>query len=208
MSFIKALNWRYAVNQFSDSQLSEKQIHGLIESVRLAPSAYGIQPYKLLIVKNPALRTECVASSFGQAKVAQSSHLLVFAHQKRLTSTDIDCFISNLANSQGKSVSDLALYKQQISDDLLSKTENQQAIWAAQQCYIGLGTLLFFAALNNIDACPMTGFDVAGIDRILGLAEQGLSAAILCPIGFRSPKDASAIRSKYRLSQDQLVVRL
>ena len=41
MDFIHALNWRYAVNQFSDKKLNQAQVSGLIESVRLSAAHTG-----------------------------------------------------------------------------------------------------------------------------------------------------------------------
>jgi len=41
MDFIHALNWRYAVNQFSDKKLNQAQVSGLIESVRLSETHTG-----------------------------------------------------------------------------------------------------------------------------------------------------------------------
>jgi nitroreductase len=40
---------------------------------------------------------------------------------------------------------------------------------AHKQCYIAMGFLLETAALLQIDACPMEGFNPAKFDEILGL---------------------------------------
>jgi len=70
----------------------------------------------------------------------------------------------------------------------LARTKEQQNIWAQQQCYIALG--------------------ISGINQALDLNDKGLSAAILCPVGFRSQDDYSFYHSKSRLTQEQLVVTL
>ncbi|MCJ8295739.1 MAG: nitroreductase family protein [Colwellia sp.] len=208
MSLINALNWRYAVKRFNQDILNQAQLNELIESVRLAPSAYGIQPYQLIVVSTDTVKQACLPYSYGQDKVANCSHLLVLAHKTELNQHDIAAFIEQLAVSQGKSINDLAAYQKQIEADLLTRTPEQQANWAQQQCYLALGTLLTSAAASYIDACPMTGFDVNGINQVLGLSEKGLSAAILCPVGIRAEDDHAASRFKFRLSQEQLVVNL
>ncbi|GAA0813116.1 NAD(P)H-dependent oxidoreductase [Colwellia asteriadis] len=206
MSLINALNWRYAVNEFSPQTLSQTQLSGLIESVRLAPASYGIQPYKLIVITRDEVKQACLTHSYGQNKVVNCSHLLVFAHQTEVTTANIRHFIAQLALTQNKPVSVLQQYQTQIEHDLLSRTVQQQSQWAEQQCYIALGTLLTYAAANEIDACPMTGFDSVGINQALKLHEQGLSAAILCPVGIRAADDSSAQRPKHRLTRDQLVM--
>ncbi|USH01425.1 nitroreductase family protein [Grimontia kaedaensis] len=205
MNVLEALNWRYAVNQFSEQALSQEAIDGLIESVRLAPSSYGVQPFKLLVIENPALKQACLAHSYGQQKVADNSHLLVLAHKTSLNEADIEDFIEQLAANQSRPASDLRAYQDQIASSLLGLSQPQQAAWAAQQCFIALGTLVSHAAVEQIDACPMTGFDSAGLNEVLGLDKQGLNAVIICPVGVRSDTDRTANRPKFRLSRDQLV---
>ncbi|QBG36119.1 nitroreductase family protein [Litorilituus sediminis] len=208
MSIIEALNWRYAVKKFSNEQLTNQQLAGLVESVRLAPSAYGIQPYQLIVVSSDAMKQACLPHSYGQDKVANCSHLLLLAHKTKLTQSDTESFITSLAQSQNAQASDLAAYQTQLEADLLSRDSTGQSQFAQQQCYIALGTLLTFAAANGIDACPMTGFDVNGINQALGLNDIGLSAAILCPVGVRAHDDHAASRAKHRLTTDELVVSL
>ena len=208
MNYLDALNWRYAVKEFSNQTLSQTQIDGLVESVRLSASAYGMQPYKLLIVESAALKNACLEFSYGQNKVVECSHLLVLANYTEITADTINTYISELAASQGRKAETLSAYKDIISQDILSRTSAQQSIWAQQQCYIALGKLLSYAAIHQIDAGPMTGFDTQGINQVLGLDKQGLNAAILCPVGIRSKNDSTATRPKFRKTTEQLVVTL
>ncbi|RBW41690.1 NAD(P)H-dependent oxidoreductase [Psychromonas sp. B3M02] len=205
MDFIHALNWRYAVNQFSDKKLNQAQVSGLIESVRLSASAYGLQPYRLFIIESEAVKQKLLPYSFGQNKVANNSHLFVFAHKTTITQDDISTFISQVASSQNRTALDLKGYEQVIINDLLTKTKDERINWSSQQAYIALGKLLSCAAINKIDACPMTGFDNHGINQVLGLNKLGLNAEILCPVGYRSTMDTTSIRAKYRQSIEELV---
>lgn len=205
MNYIDALNWRYAVKTFSNKKLTDNQIDELKEAVRLSASAYGLQPYKLLVVENESLKRDCVPFSYDQDKVANCSHLLVLVNQTSITKQEINNYISALAGEQGTQEAALEAYKTTISDDILSRDQQEQALWCEQQCYIALGNLLSYCAVNQIDACPMTGFNPEGINQVLGLTQLGFNAAILCPVGFRSDTDASAQRKKYRKPISQLV---
>jgi len=205
MDFIDALNWRYAVRQFSSKKVNTQQLNGLIESVRLSASAYGLQPYQLLVIKNQAIKCDLLSYGYGQTKIIDNSHLLVLAHKTHISQEDISSFISSLANEQNKTALELSDYEQVISNDLLAKTDEEKNTWAAQQCYIALGKLLSYAAINAIDACPMTGFDSQGFNQVLGLNHLGLNAEIICPIGFRSSDDKSALNAKYRKPTSDLV---
>ena len=208
MNFNDALNWRYAVRQFAETKLTEQQLQPLIDSVRLSASSYGMQPYRLLIIESEAVKRDLLPFSYGQNKVVDCSHLLVLVHRTEVNQAEIDDYISDLANSQGIPAENLAGYHNVISGDLLSRSKEQQAQWAREQAHIALGKLLSAAAINQIDSCPMTGFDIEGVNSVLGLNEQGLSAAIFCPVGIRSEHDSAAARPKFRKQYTDVVTTL
>jgi len=208
MNFNDALNWRYAVREFANTKLSEQQLQPLIDSVRLSASSYGMQPYRLLIIESETVKRDLLPFSYGQDKVVACSHLLILVHRIEVTQSEVDSYISDLAASQGIPVENLAGYHNVISGDLLSRSKEQQSQWAREQAHIALGKLLSAAAINQIDSCPMTGFDIDGVNSVLGLEEQGLSAAIFCPVGVRSEHDTAAARPKFRKPYDELVTKL
>ncbi|MFZ9588003.1 MAG: nitroreductase family protein, partial [Crocinitomicaceae bacterium] len=56
---IEDLNWRYAVKQYDPSKIiSNEQLEIIKESLRLTPSAYGLQPLKFIFIDTPSLREE------------------------------------------------------------------------------------------------------------------------------------------------------
>jgi nitroreductase len=65
--------------------------------------------------------------------------------------------------------------------------------------------LLSTAATENIDACPMEGFNNAEFDRILGLDKKGFSSVVMATVGFRSEEDKYGSLAKVRKSRDELV---
>jgi nitroreductase len=56
---LNALNWRYATQVFDPSKkVSEEDLHTILESARLSPSPFGIEPWKFFVIKNPELRAK------------------------------------------------------------------------------------------------------------------------------------------------------
>lgn len=54
-AILKDLNWRYTTKAFdSDKTLSNEILEVLIKSVRLSASSYGLQPYPVLVISDPA----------------------------------------------------------------------------------------------------------------------------------------------------------
>ena len=79
--------------------------------------------------------------------------------------------------------------------------------WNSRQAYIAMGFLLETAALLEIDATPMEGFDAAQFNEILGLDDY--SAVAVCAVGYRSEeKDWLASLPKVRFSTEELIQRI
>jgi nitroreductase len=67
MNFSELINIRQSVRAYSNRPVEREKIRLLIESVRLAPSASNSQPWKLIIVDDPALRDAIAHATFSDA---------------------------------------------------------------------------------------------------------------------------------------------
>lgn len=209
MELMQALNWRYAVKKFTDSQLPNEKVKALLEATRLSPSAYGLQPYQILVVNCPTQRRELLTHSMGQDKILNSSHLLVLASYTDIDKSFIDKHLNLLSSNRDLNAEALQGMNSHYQQVLINnKTATQRQQWAVEQTYIALGTLLTSAALLKIDACPMTGFDAKGYDQVLGISEKGLTATVLCTLGERHPEDNSAYLPTVRRDYNDLVIEL
>jgi nitroreductase len=205
MNIINALQWRYAVRQFSEQKVSNEDLTQLLNATRLSASSYGLQPYKVLVIESDTVRQKLLPHSYGQDKIANSSHLVIFAAETNIGDQTVDKYIDKYVQISNKSNQELNNYSEHMKSALSNKTDQQKQQWAHQQCYIALGNLLTCAAIMKIDSCPMTGIDVSGYDRVLGLTEQGLTTSVICPIGYRHHEDQSAHNPKIRFDYNEIV---
>ena len=192
---IEKLNWRYATKVFDKSKkLSEDDLNILLESLRLTPSSFGLQPWKFVLVKNIDLREKIKDASYGQTQMTDASDLIVLCAKETITEDDV---VKITGNNEG--------YKNMIMGSIKNKSNDEILNWNAKQVYLALGFLLETAAIMNIDACPMEGFDNKKVDEILGLNEKGLKSVVICPVGYRSEDDKYANNPKFRFPQSELV---
>ncbi|MFK5947916.1 MAG: NAD(P)H-dependent oxidoreductase [Methylococcales bacterium] len=206
MSLLEALNWRYAVKQFSDEKVTAAELKVLLNAACLSASSYGLQPYRIIVVESKAIREQLLPFSYGQNKIAQSSHLIVFAAHTQIGNATVDRYIDRYAKTTNKHQSELSDFSNHMKSALAVKTPEQQQEWAHQQVYIALGNLLTCAAVMKIDSCPMTGIDSAGYDAVLGLDEKNLTTSVICPIGRRHQNDVQAHTPKVRFDYDEIVM--
>src|SRR5258706_27542 len=74
------LNWRYAVKQYDRTRkIPDKDWETLEEALTLAPSSFGLQPYKFIVITDEATREKLKPAAYGQTPITDASHLLVTA---------------------------------------------------------------------------------------------------------------------------------
>lgn len=205
---IEDLNWRYATKTFDSNQkISKEDFQILLESLRLSPSSFGLQPWKFVIVENTDLRTELLGQSWNQKQVTDASHLIVLCRINKIDDEFVDRFVEDIVNTRGGSLEDNKGYSDMMKGFLSRMDQAQKATWASMQVYIALGQLMTTAAHMRIDACPMEGFSAEGYDKILGLSDKGLTAVVVCPVGYRSNEDKYATAAKVRYNLDDLIIK-
>src|SRR5258708_39583432 len=102
------LNWRYATKQFDPNRTISAQDWAAIEdALLLTPSSGGLQPWKFIVVTDPAVRAKLLPASYGQPQITNASHLVVFAAKTNFNEVDVDALISRIAATRGVSVESL-----------------------------------------------------------------------------------------------------
>lgn len=205
MSLLTALDWRYSVRRFADERIDQGQLDELLAATRMSASSYGLQPFRLIVVASAEARRQLLPYAMGQEKVAQCSHLVVFAAETEVGEQTVARYVELFARVRGEAMADLQRMSDHLNTALAVKTPNEKLAWAHQQAYLALGTLLTGAALMGIDSCPMTGIEADGFDKVLGLAELGLTTSVVCALGRRHPDDANAHLRKVRLGHHAMV---
>ena len=206
-TLIQALNWRYATKVFDPSRkISEADLKILEKSLVLTPSSFGLQPYRFLVVTDPALRARLREASWGQGQVTDCSHLFVFLARKQLNEADVDHLIARTVQVRGVPAESLANYRAMMIGTLVNGPRAASvAEWAARQAYIALGQFMAAAAMLGLDTCPMEGLDPAKYDEILGLSGTPFRTVVACPVGYRAPEDKYAGLAKVRFPVEELV---
>jgi nitroreductase len=202
------LNWRYATKQFDPTRkISGPDWAALEEALLLTASSGGLQPWKFIVVTDPAVRAKLTPASYGQAQINDASHLVVFASKNNFSEADVDAHIKHVAKIQRAPLETLAPLRNMLVGGIVqSQDENARNAWARNQTYIALGNLLTSAAVLGIDACPMEGFDRAQYDEILGLKAKGFAAAVIATLGYRLPTDKYASAPKVRFPKEQVFI--
>lgn len=203
---LASLRRRYAVKKFdANGKIVPAVWDALEEALVLAPSSYGLQPFRFFVVEDKALRAKLREASWGQSQITDADKLVVFAAKKDFGAADVEAFVKRVAEVRGAPLESLEQYKQMMLGSLTRRTPEQNAAWVARQAYIALGVFLTSAASLGVDACPMEGLDPAKYDELLGLGKLGYTALCVATAGVKAADDAYGKLAKVRFSRAEMV---
>jgi nitroreductase len=195
-----ALDWRYATKKFDPTRKIPADVWAALEhALVVAPSSFGLQPWKFIVVTDPAVRAKFLPVSWGQAQVVDAAHHVVFALRKGVDVAHVDKFLARQIELRGGSLEALAPYRGMMTGFVEKITAAGGIdLWATKQVYIALGQFMAAAALLGVDACPMEGIDPTAYDEILGLTGTEYATVVSCAVGYRAADDKYAAAAKVR----------
>lgn len=206
-TLVEALQWRYATKAFDAARTIPAALWSSLEqTLVLSPSSYGLQPWKFLVIDDPALRSELRPFSWNQSQITDASHLVVFLAKRTIDGADLDRLIEATSTIREQPIDQLAFYRSMMQKDLLDGPRSALIDqWSTNQLYIALGTFMTAAALLGIDTCPIEGFSPPDYDRLLGLDTSPYRSAVVCAAGYRSADDKYASLAKIRYTAAELI---
>ena len=206
MDVIKALNWRYAVKKFDPSKkLTTEQMNRIKKALQLTPTSMGLQLMKFVMVESEEIKKIITPIAYNQPQIEEASHIMIMCRKTDVKPEDIDSFILAAASANDMDISHEAMQSYDKSLRVsLSIPEEKQKIWMDNQVYIALGNLMTVCAIEEIDACPMEGFDRNRLNEALGFNEQHLDAVVIFALGHRSEDDYRLQFKKARRPMEEL----
>ena len=209
-NIIESLEWRYATKKFdTEKKVSAEDLNEILESGRLAPSSFGLQPWKFIVITDAKLREQLKAVSWNQPQVTDASHLIVLTVNTNVDAKFVDKYVKKIAEVRKVPVENLKGYADMMNGSISAKSSqgaNSVVDWSTHQVYIALGMMLTTAAVKKIDAAPMEGFDSSKYDEMLNLKQQGLHAVALMAIGYRKD-DPDAVKAKVRFDMKDIIIK-
>ena len=206
---LDALAWRYATKKFDPTKKIPDALWAALEkSAVLAPSSFGLQPWKFVVVTDGAMKAKLRPAAFNQSQITECSHLVVFCRRKPMGAPDVERHLDRVVEVRKVARETLAGYRDSMMGTVNANTPEQMDAWSAYQTFIALGIFLASAAMMGVDACPMGGFQGAKFDEILGLTEKGYAATVLAASGYRAADDPMAKHAKVRWALEDAVIRV
>lgn len=188
MNLKEALKWRYATKRMVNKKVPQEQIDEILEAIQLAPTAYGLEPYKVIVTDNKELIQKIFEESCPQAVIQQCSHLLIFKTMKTLPDDYVETFLQRMKKVRNATDEVIDTYRTKINA-LIERTGDKLPNWTKNQTYIALAYAIIAAASLEIDATPIEGFNPQTLDELLKLDTQKEGTSVLLTLGYRDAEN-------------------
>lgn len=201
-----ALERRYATKQYDTSKkISDDDFATIMESLRLAPSSFGVQARKFIVVQSPEIRAKLKAASRSQSQLTDASHIVVLLAKKDFTGSDIDEYMNDISSKRWVDIDQLEWFKNAIIGATQHRSQPEKEVRNKKQTYIALWFWLLTAAMLGIDATPMEWIDAEQYDEILWLQNSPYTTSVVLALWYRSESDTTQHYKKVRFDADKII---
>jgi nitroreductase len=216
----QAFNFRHATKVFDPARkINDSEFETILESARLSPSSFGMEPWHLLLVQNPAKRELLRDFTWGAngafngsaGQLGTASHFgILLAHTGATMRHHSDYLQKHM--KEVKQLPDDVIdfingaYRKFQEQDFRISGDRQISDWSSRQAYIALANMMTTAALMGIDSCPIEGFEMdrtsAVLEEHFGINPALYQPAVMVAFGYRAEAPA---HPKTRRAMDQVV---
>ena len=173
LSVTEAAESRRSIRTFTPEPVPRADVLEILRIAGLAPSANNLQPWRFVVVRDPALKERLAEAAYGQRQVRSAPAIIVLYSDMADT----------LANVEETVHPGMRARLDQVASGLRSTWAGKEAAereqFGAGQSYIALGFLLLAAQSMGYGTSPMLGFDAARVRSLLGLPDHVAIPAVV-----------------------------
>ena len=209
---LNAFHFRHACKSYDAAKkIPADDFAYILETARLSPSSFGLEPWRFLVEQNGTLREELCSIAWGAAdKIMDCSHFVILlARTQAAMQTEYQEKIwGGVHGMPSETVGMMQKFFKQFAETDFAIADNPRAFndWASKQTYIALANMMTAAALVGIDSTPMEGFQKENVEKLL--SEKGLinldeyRVSVMAAFGYRASKHK---RAKTRQAMKDIV---
>lgn len=185
------LNFRHACKLFDETKkISDSDMNFILESARLAPSSFGMEHCRIIVVKNNDVKKELKPLCWNQNQIDSCDSLIVLvAKHKDVSSPE---YYEKMFRRRGLDEEVSKMYIEKYENYL--KNLKSIKCWSEKQCYITASNIMNYSAFISIDSCPIEGFEKLNVEKKLGIDHEKESISILVALGYRANPQSPKIR--------------
>lgn len=209
---LSAFQFRHACKEFNSSKIIPKDdFEFILETARLSPSSFGLEPWHFVVVQDKFLREQLKSGAWGApVKLDTASHFVLCLTMKqpqmKWDSDYIPRFMHEVQHLPEDAIKMRCQFIENFQKSDFDLADDRKLFdWASKQSYIALGNMMTAAAMIGIDSCPIEGFKQEETDEILknsfAIDTKQYGISYMVAFGYR----INAPKTKTRRTMDEIV---
>lgn len=195
MRVLDVLKKRYAVKLFTGKKIKNSDIVKMKEVIKLAPSSFNLQPWKIKIVSDKNLLKKLEIASFNQPQISSASHLFVFCSTNSFKENE-EKLINSIKKNKPHNVE---IFSKRLKEFTNRMSKEDKRRLSERELFMALENLIMITTDLGYGACPIGGFDSKKFKQILSIPKE-FEPVVLCAVGI--PKDTP--RKKFRFENKDI----
>lgn len=165
-----AIETRRSVKQFdAEHRMTESEIQSLLSAAILSPTAFNIQHWRFVLVRDPDLRQQIRQVAWDQAQVTDASLLIVLCADLNAWQKQPERYWRNAPQAAQEFLLP-AIQAYYAGKPQVQRDE------ALRSCGMAAQTVMLSAKAMGYDTCPMDGFDFDAVGQLINLPEDHVIA--------------------------------
>lgn len=158
-----AIQTRRAIKQYDpEHEMTQAEINELLSLAMLSPTAFNIQNWRFVLVRDYELRRQIRAAAWDQPQITDSSLLVILCADLKSWRKQPERYWQNAPDT-------VRNFVVPAIDNYYRGHEQVQRDEAMRSCGIAAQTLMLAARSIGYDSCPMDGFDFEAVARLINL---------------------------------------
>ena len=208
MDFKDIINKRRAVNFFDpEKPVSDEIIKEMVEMASKVPSSFNLQPWSLMIIKDPEEKMRLRKLAWDQPKVSEAPVVFIVLADRDGWKKGHPFLEKNFKEmvKSGNMAEKQYDWFLNACQDLYGETQEKQQAFACKNTGFFAMALMFAAKNLGLDTHPMDGFDHDGVRKAFNIPDN-YWIPLLMAVGYFDEKK-SLQPPKWRKTFEEIVIK-
>ena len=202
-AFLESVNFRHACKLFDENKkIPKESFEEILEVGRLAPSSFGMEPTRLLVLRSSEAKKALRPLCWDQPQITTASEVVVFKSLQSDLMPPSEYAKRNVFRRK-MDTNVYQAFSERLRSYLIARgfTDEKITHWSALQAYIMATYMVAYASYLKIDTCYIEGFDKKAVEKLYGLDAFKEQVSLIVCFGYR----ANPQQPRFRISLDELV---
>ncbi|HEY8966237.1 MAG TPA: nitroreductase family protein [Candidatus Methylacidiphilales bacterium] len=184
LSVPDAITRRRSVKSFKPDPIPAEVLEQILALTLAAPSSWNIQPWRIVVVDDPAQKEALAAVSWGQKQLTQAPVVLVFAADLNAWQKTYGDTLAE-AGRLGAWPEKVAAYFTKAVPEFQNALAEKAREYATKDALIAATHAALAAESFGLGSCYMNGWVEEGVKKVIGVeGDPDIIVSLVLPIGY------------------------